>query len=54
MIGCFAETDVLFTCRKPVMKGCIVCIRRPRETIYVIDLEVVTEGVSGVTVKTNH
>ena len=35
------------------MKGCIICIGRPRETVWIIDLEVVPAGVCGVTVTTN-
>ena len=34
------------------MKGCIVCISRPRDMVWIIDLEVVPAGVYGVTVTT--
>ena len=52
MRGCCDEIDVLFTCHQTVIKGFIVGIGRPRETVGVIDLEVVLEGVCGVTVTT--
>ena len=34
------------------MKGCIVCIGRPRETVWIIDLEVLPTGFCRVTVTT--
>ena len=53
MKGCCDETNLLFTCHQPVMKGFIVGIRRPKETVGIIDLEVVPAGVCGCTVTTN-
>ena len=44
---------MLFTFLQSVMKGCIVYIGRPRETVWVIDLELLPVGVCGVTVATD-
>ena len=53
MRGSCADTDVLFTCGQIVVKGLIVGIGRPRETVGVIYLDMVPTGVCGDTGNTN-
>ena len=51
---CCDETDVIFICLQPVAEGFIFGIGRPRETVGIIELEMVPVGVCKVTVTTNH
>ena len=47
---CCDETDVLFICLQPLVEGFIFGIGHPRETVGIIDSEVVPVGVCIVTV----
>ena len=47
MRGCCAETNVLLDFRQPVVKGSIVLIGCPMDTVSIIDLEVVPAGICG-------
>ena len=52
MQGYCADTEVLFTFFRAVVKGFIVGIGHSMETVCIIDLKVVPAGVCGVTVTT--
>ena len=52
MRGCCDDTDVVFTCCLTVVKGFIVGIGHPMETVWIIELEVVPAGVYGIKVNT--
>ena len=51
---CCDETDVIFIFLQPVVEGFIFGIGSPRETVGIIDSEVVPTGVCKVTVTTKH